>query len=221
MPGATEGRYTLLKIGDDEIAGLYQMHGPMFEGVPPHWMTYVHVESVDDTANRARSLGGKIAAPPMDVPGVGRVAFLEDPTGARIALFQPGEHPGAAQLGPVPGAFGWSELATNDTARARAFYTELFNWDAKESEPGAMPYTEFQVGDRSIGGMMQLTPQHGDAPPHWLPYVLVADCHATVAKVRELGGQVIVPATDIPNVGQFAVFADPTDAVLAVIKLEE
>jgi len=53
------------------------------------------------------------------------------------------------------------------------------------------------------------------------PYVMVGDCAATAGKVGSLGGQVIVPATDIPGVGQFSVFADPTGAVLAVIRLQE
>lgn len=219
MSGGMEGNYTLLKIGDDDIAGLHQMSGPECEGVPSHWMTYVTTDDVDGTANRAQSLSGKIVSPPMDVPGVGRMAFLEDPTGAQIAIFKPGEHPGAAQLGPVPGTFGWSELATRDTKAAQAFYTELFHWGAKVDENAPMPYTEFQVGGNSIGGMMEMTPQHGDVPPHWLPYVLVADCNATVAKAGELGGRVLVPPTDIPDVGRFAVFMDPTGAALAMIQL--
>jgi len=220
MPGEMEGTYTLLKIGDDDIAGLYQMAGPMFEGVPSHWMTYVAVEDVAATAERAKSLGGTITTPPMDVPGVGRIAFLQDPTGARIGIFKPGEHRGSAQLGMIPGTFGWSELATRDTKAAAAFYTELFNWRTKTDDNPDMAYTEFMVGDTPIGGMMEMTAQHGDAPPNWLPYVMVEDTDAIVGKVEELGGKVIIPGTDIPKVGRFAVFTEPSGAVLAVIKLE-
>jgi len=219
MPGDMGGHYTLLKLGDDDVAGLYKMSGPQFEGVPPHWATYVTVEDVDQSADRARSLGGKIVAPPMDVPGVGRMAVVEDPTGAKIAMFKPGEHPGAAQLGPAPGTFGWSELATRDTAAAKAFYTELFHWGAKVDDNSPITYTEFQLGGTSIGGMMEMTPQHGDAPPHWMPYVLVADCNVTAAKVTDLGGRVFVPPTDIPDVGRFSVFMDPVGAMLAIVKL--
>jgi len=220
MPGESGGNYTLLKMGNDDVAGLYEMSGPMFEGVPAHWMSYVCVENVDDTAKRAQSLRGKVVAEPMDVPGVGRVAFLEDPTGAKIALFKPGEHPGVPQS-PVPGRFCWSELATRDTKAARVFYTELFNWRFKDSKEPPMEYTEFSVGEMPIGGMMPMTPQHGDAPPHWLPYVAVADCDVTAAKVSKLGGRMLVPPTAIPKVGKFSVFMDPTGAALAIVKLEE
>ncbi len=221
MPGDMGGHYTLLKIGNDDIGGLYQMSGPMFAGVPSNWTTYVCVQDVDDTAARAKALRGKIVAEPMDVPGVGRIAVLQDPTGATIALFKPGEHPGVPQGPPSTGRFCWSELATRDTKAAKVFYTELFNWRFKESKEPPMEYTEFTVGDTPIGGMMPMTPQHGDAPPHWLPYVAVADCDATSAKVTKLGGRTVVPPTSIPKVGKFSVFMDPAGAVLAIIKLEQ
>ena len=101
--------------------------------------------------------------------------------------------------------------------RAGSFYSELFGWTAKPDSQNV--YTEFQVGGKSIAGMMAMTPHHGDAPSHWMPYTMVDDCDATVRKVRELGGDVRVPPTDIEKVGRFAVFSDPAGATLAVIKL--
>ncbi|MFQ5695321.1 MAG: VOC family protein [Acidobacteriota bacterium] len=218
MPGDGVGQYTLLKLDDDDIAGLYSLTGPQFEGVPSHWTTYVAVESADDSNRRALSLGAKSVLPPMDVPGVGRMAMVTDPTGANIAMFQAGDHCGAPQQGPKSGTFGWSELATRDTKAAGVFYSELFRWNQKTDE-GPILYTEFQVDGRSIGGMMAMTEHHGDAPAHWLPYVMVDDCDATAAKAGELGATTFVPPNDIPNVGRFAVFADPTGAALAIIQL--
>jgi len=219
LPGDMQGHYTMLRLDGEDVAGLYQLAGPMAD-IPPHWATYVTVASVDDTVSKAESLGGKVAAPPMDVPGVGRIAFLQDPTGATIALFQPGEHKGSGKQGKIPGAFCWSELATNDTAAAGEFYGKLFDWTMK-TDTGAVPYTEFRLAGTSVAGMMPLTPQHGDAPPHWLPYVTVADCEASAAKVSELGGKVIVPPTEIPEVGTFSVFFDPGGAGLAMIQFAE
>ena len=213
MPGGG-GQYTLFKNSSGEdIAGLYKLEGPMMEGVPSNWATYVAVESVDETAKRAAALGGTVAAEPMDIPGVGRIAFLKDPTGAMIGIGHFDQHPGTSDQGP----FGWSELATRDTARAKAFYTELFNWGAKPDPKNQ--YTEFQVGGRSIAGMMAMTPQHGDAPPHWMPYVMVDDADQIARRVGELGGRIYMPPTTIENVGRFTVFADPAGAVLAAIKL--
>ncbi|MDX1388121.1 MAG: VOC family protein, partial [Acidobacteriota bacterium] len=202
-----------------DVAGLYQLAGPMAE-IPPYWATYVNVADVDATVEKAQSLGGSVGAPPMDVPDVGRIAFLQDPTGAMIALFKPGEHPGSGMQGKIPGAFCWSELSTNDTAAAGEFYGKLFDWTMK-TDASATPYTEFQLGGVSIAGMMALTPQHGDIPPNWLPYVTVTDCEASAAKVTELGGKVVVPPTDVPEVGKFAVFCDPGGAALAIIQFAE
>jgi predicted enzyme related to lactoylglutathione lyase len=219
MPGDAEGNYTLLKMGDEDVAGLYQMSGETGPGASPRWETYVTVEDVDGCAERARSLGGKIVAPPMDVPGVGRMATLQDPTGAKISISKPGDHPGRAELGMAPGSFGWSELATRDTAAATAFYTGLFKWGTK-SDTSSSPYTELMAGDQPIGGIMEMTPRHGDTPPNWLPYVMVEDTDATAARAGDLGGRIIVPPATIPKVGRFAVFSDPVGAVLAVIRLE-
>lgn len=56
---------------------------------PPNWLVYVGVADVDATAQKAVSLGGKVEAPPMDIPGVGRFAVLADPGGATFAIFRP------------------------------------------------------------------------------------------------------------------------------------
>jgi hypothetical protein len=84
-----------------------------------------------------------------------------------------------------------------------------------------MPYTEFQVHGRSIAGMMAMV---GDAwpaelPDHWMIYFTVDDCEATCERIRELGGSVSVPPTDIPTIGRFAVAGDPAGAFFAVITM--
>jgi predicted enzyme related to lactoylglutathione lyase len=84
-----------------------------------------------------------------------------------------------------------------------------------------MPYTVFQrPGDeRGHGGMLDMTGQlPAEVPPHWLPYFAVENTDKIVARSGELGGSVIMPATDIPTVGRIAILKDPQGAVFAVIK---
>ena len=69
-----------------KVAGMMQMDGPMWEGIPPHWMGYITVEDVDAKAKRVEQLGGAIKVPPMDIPNVGRFTVIQDPTGAVISL---------------------------------------------------------------------------------------------------------------------------------------
>lgn len=213
MPGM-EGSYTLLQIDGEDIAGLYELSGPQFEGVPPHWTNYVTVADAGASAARAEDLGGKILQPPMEVPGVGRMAVLADGQGASFAVFQLGEHRGASEKTNL----GWGELHTTDTSAASSFYTRLFPWTTKEDPSGE--YTEFQLEGRSIGGMMAIPAERRQfMPPSWLLYAMVDDCDETLARVAELGGSTIVPPQDIPQVGRFAVIKDPTGASIAVIRL--
>src|SRR5207247_1819898 len=151
-------------------AGLYEMQGTQFDGVPPHWLTYVAVEDVDASAQSGASLGGNVLMPPMDIPNVGRMAVLKDPQGAVFAIFKFGPHVGAAQLGPVSGAFCWNELATTDAKAATNYYTKLFGWTTKP-DSGSMPYTEIMNGGIPIGGMLEVQPEWGNVPPHWMGYI--------------------------------------------------
>jgi len=218
MPDGT-GCYTMIRHQGDDLAGLYQLQGPAFAGVPSHWMSYVLVADVEAAATRVRELGGAVVQGPMDVQGVGRMAVLRDPQGAMLALFQAGEHPGALQKGAVPGAIGWRELMARDPERARAFYTALFGWTAEEQEGPTGRYTEWVHQGRHIGGMLPMGDNWSEVPSHWMFYVVVPDCPATVERAASLGGQVLVPPRDIPEVGTFAVLQDPTGATFAVIRL--
>ena len=215
MP-AGEWTYTMLKRGGKDVGGLYQF-GPE-QKMPTNWTSYVAVQSADDCARQAESLRGTLVQPPMDVMDVGRMAVVQDPTGAVFAVWQPKKHPGAGNVG-APGFFCWNELMTRDTKAARGFYTGLFGWGADEMDMGPMKYTIFKQGERQIAGMMPISEEMGPVPPHWLVYFAVEDCDASVSEAGKLGGQVLVPSTDIPNIGRFSVLQDPQGGVFAVIRL--
>ena len=74
-------------------------------------------------------------------------------------------------------------------------------------------------GEDHIGGIMQIQPQMGPMPPNWGIFIAVADCDGTSEKATSLVGRTYVPATDIPNVGRFAVLSDPQGGVFNIIKL--
>jgi hypothetical protein len=76
---------------EQAVAGMMEMAGPEFEGVPAHWMTYIAVDDIDATARRCTELGGKVHHPPTDIPDIGRFCVIGDPTGAVVALFQAGQ----------------------------------------------------------------------------------------------------------------------------------
>jgi len=118
----------------------------------------------------------------------------------------------------VNGRFVWYDLITTDLAAARTFYTEVIGWTLTNF--GGGEYTMWTAGGQMVGGIGPLPEEAKKAgiPPHWLAHIKVEDVDATVKKAQELGGHVHVPGTDIPNVGRFAVVADPQGAVFSVFK---
>jgi hypothetical protein len=115
------------------------------------------------------------------------------------------------------GAFSWYELMTTDTEGAKKFYTNLFGWQTEDMTMENMTYTVLNVAKEGVGGLMPIPPQAEGMPPTWGVYVTVDDVDATAAKAEELGGKVMMPPTDIPNVGRFCVLQDPQGAVISAI----
>jgi predicted enzyme related to lactoylglutathione lyase len=219
-PMGPAGVYTMLKLNDKDVAALYELMPDMkAQGIPPHWMSYVSVESADESAEKAKAEGATIMNGPFDVFTVGRMAVVKDPSGAVFSLWQAKDHKGAG-IYNVPGSFCWNELGTNDTKTAGEFYSNLFGWTRQQMPAGPIEYTMFQNGDRAAGGMYKITPEMGPIPPHWLVYFAVDDCDAKVQKATELGARVMKPADDIPGVGRFAILVDPQGAAFAIINLD-
>ncbi|HYX75196.1 MAG TPA: VOC family protein, partial [Steroidobacteraceae bacterium] len=114
----------------------------------------------------------------------------------------------------VLGRFIWHELLTNDTAGAAAFYPKVVPW---RTAPSSMPgYTIWMAGQAQIGGLMALPAEAGSTPPHWLIYVGTPNVDGTCSQAQGLGARIVKPPGDIPNVGRFAVLADPQGATFAV-----
>lgn len=216
-PAGPDMVYTMFKRREQDVAALYQM-GKEEEGTSPHWRSYVSVNDADHVTSKAKALGGKVLAEPFDVFDAGRMAVIQDPTGATFSLWQPKEHIGA-RLVNEPGTFCWNELATRDTRTATEFYSKLFGWKTRVQQMGLTTYTTFMVGDHPNAGMLQMTKEWGDVPPHWMVYFAVDDCEKSVDKAKNLGAGIMVPPTDIPEVGRFSVLQDPHEAVFSVIRL--
>jgi predicted enzyme related to lactoylglutathione lyase len=209
--------YTMPQLAGQNVAGMMtQGEDEKAQGVPPMWRTYVSVKSADETMKKVAGLGGTVLMEPFDVMDVGRMAAFLDTENAMLAVWQPKEHVGAGIVNET-GTFGWSELTTRDPDGAKKFYSGLFGWGT-EDHPD---YYEWQVNDRAVGGMLPMTPEMGDMPPCWTTYFMVDDTDAIAKTVKAEGGAVFVEPRDIPDVGRFAVVADPQGAMFAIIKMAE
>lgn len=214
-PMGPDDFYTMFKIDGKDVAALYQLNaGQLAQHIPSHWLAYIAVESADESAARILKAGGRVIAEPFDVMEVGRMALATDPAGAHFALWQPKSHIGV-RIKDQANSLCWVELATTDVEGAMKFYGEAFGWKGVTKGD----YTEFSVGESMVGGMMEIQKEWGPVPPNWMIYFMVDDCNASAEKVVALGGRIIRPPDDIPEVGRFALIEDPKGAMFSVIKL--
>lgn len=204
--------YAMIKNGADSIGGLRSAG----KGEPSAWMSYLSVADVDASAKAAQAAGAKVLMPPTDFPPAGRGAALADPTGGVFSVWKSALGDAPDPQAPATGSWYWNELWTGDERKALAFYEKVFGYAHDAMDMGAQgTYYILTQGGKPRAGLMKAL--QAGTPTMWQPYVLVDQCDATLAKAKRLGAKDLVPATDIPNVGRFAIVADPTGAPIAFI----
>lgn len=210
--------YTMLEKEGKQAAALYGMdEQTAASGIPPHWNSYIGVESADATAAKAKELNGKVLMEPFDVMTEGRMAVLQDPTGATVSVWEPKNHTGAHYVNNVGGVC-WNELMTPNASAASEFYGKLFDYDVNVMPMGESTYTILAKGESQTAGVMQAEGEYAHVPPHWSMYIAVENAQNTVDSAAKLGGSVIMPPTPIPGVGTFAIIQDPQGAVFSILE---
>lgn len=81
--------YRTLMKGEEMVAGVLDISGPEFEVAPSSWLTYFGCDDVDAACQAVKSAGGEVLRSPFDIPGVGRMTVIKDPTEAVVALMNP------------------------------------------------------------------------------------------------------------------------------------
>ncbi len=110
-----------------------------------------------------------------------------------------------------PGSIVHVEIHSPAPEKTQRFYEEVFGWKF-ESIP-QMNYTTFKAPSPPDGGLM--APMEGMGPTV-LNYILATDIDETQRKIERAGGALIVPKSEIPNFGWFAVFRDPAGITQAI-----
>ncbi|MEM1416922.1 MAG: VOC family protein [Myxococcota bacterium] len=120
--------------------------------------------------------------------------------------------------GHANGSFCWVDLAAHDYDGAVGFYGTIFGWTHEPAPPGGPRYGMFKDGDAVVAGIGEMAPEMKAVMPSvWNSYVQTADARATVAKAKELGGEVVFDAYETPGgTGTLAFLKDPTGAVFAL-----
>ena len=204
QPVGDDAVYSMAARDGKQVAALYTDAGQ-----PPHWNSYVTVVSVDETTAKAKAAGGSEVHEPVDVMDVGRMAFIADPAGATIFLWEPRRHIGA-ELVNAPGAMNWNDLITPDPDGAARFYGDVFGW-VFEEVPDTDGYRVIKNGDRENGGVFP----REDAAPGWIPYFGHEDVARAIADIPGRGGDVLEGPVKMWD-GAIGVFSDPQGAPFAL-----
>lgn len=197
------------------VAGVSPTSSP---GQRSGWLTFIASDDPQDTLDKAVAAAGSVVAPVTEVGGRGRMAMVADPEGAVFGVWQHGTFAGA-QVGSEPNAVCWAEVGRRDGVGAASFYGGVFGWVERAGELATgLVYSEWLSGSRVVAGMVPMTNYPPEVPAHWRLIFEVDNCVESIARVRELGGQVPVGPMDVV-VGQYAQVVDPQGAAFGIIEL--
>jgi len=210
--------YTEFKLQGREAAAACTLRpDERSQGVPPYWMIYVAVANTDAAVIKAQQLGGKILAPAFDVMDAGRMAVIQDPTGAVFCVWQPNKNAGIG-IAEVAGTLCWADLSTSDPKRASDFYSGFFGWQIAADPKDPSGYLHIKNGGHFIGGVPPAVHHPPGVPPHWLAYFQVDDVDAVASKAKQMGAKLCLQPMTMEGVGRMSVISDPQGAVFSIFK---
>jgi predicted enzyme related to lactoylglutathione lyase len=207
-----DGAYAMIAAADGKTIGGYGAPPPGM--TRPQWLPFLLVDSAAKTAAQVKRLGGAVEKDAHKIGDFATMAFIRDPHGALVALWQPAKL--EPEVDAEAGHFTWTELPSKDPAASVAFYEQIGGFSTQKMEmPGMGAYYVLENGGKPRAGIM--AQDMPDAPHTWLPYVGVASADHTADKAKRLGATLAVPPTDIPNIGRFAIVVDPQGVALGIL----
>ncbi|MGW0040111.1 VOC family protein [Rhodococcus sp. NPDC003348] len=215
MPNPGGGVYSMAHLRGHTVGAVGGQPPGTPARTPSHWNTYLATDDVTATTAKVAAAGGQVVMGPDDVGDAGRMAFVTDPTGAVVGLWEAGRHIGAT-LEKETGTLVWSELITPEPAKAIAFYADVIGVTQTSAPMPEGSYTLLHAGGENFGGCS--TPRAPQVPSHWHVYFATDDTDAAVETSTAAGGSVLVAPFDVPSAGRMAVLADPTGGVFSVLR---
>jgi predicted enzyme related to lactoylglutathione lyase len=223
---AFEKPSTVLGFGGDDTYMLIRHEGRLIGGMldtnafregenVSQWITTASVDDIDAAVERVTAQGGKIETPPTAVGSRGRMAVVEDSTGARFAMIESsGGDPAHSE--PVYNGWLWDEVWTDDVERATSFYQAVMGFDYTDHDidDSDRNYRVLSMGDQPRAGVMEMPFE--DVRPVWVNYIRVKNPAALTARAQELGGKVLVEAREREIGGIVALVAGPSGAGIAL-----
>jgi predicted enzyme related to lactoylglutathione lyase len=191
------------------IAGISRIRDDNPDVEQAFWLAGIAVGDVDAATDEARRLGAKVHVEPADSAGYARYAVIADPEGVPVMLLRPIRSLGSST---GPGSWAWAELWARRPDEQARFYERVVGYQRDRIEIAGSSYEVLSTGGERRAGLLR-TPSEQIAPA-WAPYLEVAGLEATLARVTELGGSILVEPRLLQSVGSVALIADPAGAAL-------
>ena len=216
--GEEFGHYEMVSKDGNVIAGFMNvagMPGPDGNPLQDRWDIFLAVDDIAARVELAKKHGATVISEPMAMPGTGSFALVTDPTGAVIGMWESLGFDGYTFTG-TPGTPVWFELMTKDFDTALEFYREVFEFDivymGSEDGSDGVRYVTNGAGEKACAGICDASPfMPAEVTPFWRFYVEIEATEPALARVRELGGQILDGPMDSPF-GRCTTVADPGGA---------
>lgn len=118
------------------------------------------------------------------------------------------------------GTIGWTDLTVHDAEEIRDFYSRVVGWKPQPVPMGG--YSDFNMTAPASGepraGICHKRGLNADLPSQWLIYITVADLNASIARCKELGGDVVSGPRSMGSMGRYCVIRDPAGAVVGLFE---
>ena len=204
------GRYTIIKLNDRRIGGIFDAQAKSPEHHPAHWIASLSVLDVDQATDVVRLHGGKVHEEPKNVGDRGRVALVSDPQGAQFSLIRtkngdPSDEPA------TEGSWLWHELWTSHPGDSASFYQELAGYSMVEDLDS---YLILKAGDKWRAGIRHIF--NPILEQRWVPVVKVNDVKKISVLAKQLGGKVLIEPEHPDYIDQVALLADPSGALFMI-----
>lgn len=118
------------------------------------------------------------------------------------------------------GSINWADLTVENAPQLRDFYREVVGWGTAGVDMGG--YSDFCMTeshtDNAVAGICHARGLNAGLPPVWLIYITVAELDVSMARCKELGGEVIAEPRTMGQQGRYCIVRDPAGAVAALFE---
>ncbi len=210
------GGYTTAKRDGLDAAGFGGQPDPNMPASV--WNLYISTPDAQATVAAATAAGGTVIVPPFPIGTMGTSAFIADPSGAVLGLWQPTGMAGFQYEGT--NGYGWAEVNARGVEQAIPFYERVFGWTHRASDMGeGRTYHEFLDGEESLLGAWEMAPEvPAMVPSYWLVYFAVDDVAAMHDAAVAAGATSIMGTTEFPG-GVFAILNDPQGGTFGLLTM--